>query len=127
MPKGKTPVYCGTLIPGEVNTGMQEATAYSASSGFPEVSYRSDFVDSKYVSYRSDFVDSKYYEILAPCEALAHAPRNQTAFAPRRSRFAMFIQKLYIAYAYAKQILHLLNRGIHLLRLSRQQCLRIRQ
>jgi len=36
LPKGKTPVYCGTLIPGEVNTGMQEATAYSASSGFPE-------------------------------------------------------------------------------------------
>jgi len=36
LPKSKTPVYCGTLIPGEVNTGMQEATAYSSSSGFPE-------------------------------------------------------------------------------------------
>uniref|UniRef100_A0A6U2YXS5 NAD(P)-binding protein n=1 Tax=Lotharella globosa TaxID=91324 RepID=A0A6U2YXS5_9EUKA len=36
LPKGKVPVYTGTLIPGEVNTGMQEATAYSASSGFPE-------------------------------------------------------------------------------------------
>mmetsp|Transcript_4679 Transcript_4679/g.6623 ORF Transcript_4679/g.6623 Transcript_4679/m.6623 type:complete len:295 (+) Transcript_4679:90-974(+) len=36
LPKGKTPIHCGTLIPGEVNTGMQEATAYSASSGFPE-------------------------------------------------------------------------------------------
>jgi len=29
-------VYTGTLIPGEVNTGMQEATAYSDSKGFPE-------------------------------------------------------------------------------------------
>jgi len=36
LPKAKVPVHTGTLIPGEVNTGMQEATAYSASSGFPE-------------------------------------------------------------------------------------------
>jgi len=36
LPKAKVPVHCGTLIPGEVNTGMQEATAYSDSSGFPE-------------------------------------------------------------------------------------------
>eukprot|EP00467_Chlorarachnion_reptans_P002388 CAMPEP_0114512436 /NCGR_PEP_ID=MMETSP0109-20121206/14974_1 /TAXON_ID=29199 /ORGANISM="Chlorarachnion reptans, Strain CCCM449" /LENGTH=306 /DNA_ID=CAMNT_0001692119 /DNA_START=72 /DNA_END=992 /DNA_ORIENTATION=+ len=36
LPKRETPIYCGRLIPGEVNTGMQEATAYSASSGFPE-------------------------------------------------------------------------------------------
>mmetsp|Transcript_13777 Transcript_13777/g.20798 ORF Transcript_13777/g.20798 Transcript_13777/m.20798 type:complete len:308 (-) Transcript_13777:264-1187(-) len=36
LPKAKVPVYCGTLIPGEVNTGMQAATAYSNSRGFPE-------------------------------------------------------------------------------------------
>jgi len=36
LPKAAVPVHTGTLIPGEVNTGMQEATAYSESSGFPE-------------------------------------------------------------------------------------------
>jgi len=36
LPKLKTPVYCSTLIPGEVNTEMQRITAYSESSAFPE-------------------------------------------------------------------------------------------
>jgi len=36
LSKGSAPVYTGTLIPGEVNTGMQEATAYSSSAGFPD-------------------------------------------------------------------------------------------
>eukprot|EP00471_Norrisiella_sphaerica_P001524 CAMPEP_0184483288 /NCGR_PEP_ID=MMETSP0113_2-20130426/4922_1 /TAXON_ID=91329 /ORGANISM="Norrisiella sphaerica, Strain BC52" /LENGTH=298 /DNA_ID=CAMNT_0026863589 /DNA_START=1054 /DNA_END=1950 /DNA_ORIENTATION=+ len=36
LPKMDTPVYTSTVIPGEVHTAMQEATAYSSSSGFPE-------------------------------------------------------------------------------------------
>jgi len=36
LSKANPPVYTATLVPGEVNTGMQEATAYSSSSGFPE-------------------------------------------------------------------------------------------
>jgi|ERR1711998_37398 len=36
LPKGKTPVYCSTLIPGEVNTEMQRITAFSHSSNFPD-------------------------------------------------------------------------------------------